>query len=105
MIGGGGPGAARASRSRVAALDGDPQAGCEPGPRLPTEGDADRLQDGDQPWRFPGVCGDEFWQALREDAARAGSIAAEEFPHDQLDVDSTRPPGQVRQAALVAARH
>ena len=48
----GGTGAARTSRSRVAALVGEPQAGREPGPRLPTEGDADGLQDRDQPQVF-----------------------------------------------------
>jgi hypothetical protein len=45
----------------------------------------------------------QFWEALREEATRAGSIAAEEFPHDQLDMGRTRTPGEVRQAALIAA--
>jgi len=35
----------------------------------------------------------------------AGPMTAAAFPDGQPDPDGPRPPGQVRQAALVAARH
>jgi hypothetical protein len=48
---------------------------------------------------------DEIRQALGEDPAPAGPIAAAEFPDGQLDPNGPRPPGQVRQVALIAAMH
>ena len=53
----------------------------------------------------PGGWRDEVWKALCEDPTPAGPIAAEEFPHGQLDTDGPRTPGKVRQAALIAAMH
>jgi hypothetical protein len=70
---------------------------------LPTKGDADRLQDHDDSVSFPGVCGDERWEALGEDAALAAQVPADEFPHYALDAHQARPPGEVGQVALVAA--
>jgi hypothetical protein len=48
---------------------------------------------------------DESRQALGEDPAPAGPIAAAELPHGQLDPNGPRPPSQVRQVVLVAAMH
>jgi hypothetical protein len=79
--------------------------GGEPGARVSSEGHADRLQDCDQSTGAPGIRGDQFGQALREDAADACRITADEFPHRQLDAHGQDPPGQVLQAALIPAMH
>jgi hypothetical protein len=41
--------------------------------------------------------------ALREEAAFAARMPADELPHRQLDADKGRAPGEVHQVALVAA--
>ena len=74
---------------------GELQAGRQPHAGLPTEGDTDRLQDHDESWRVPGVWRDEFWEALREDAARAVRLPADEFPDHQVEAHHTRSPGEV----------
>ncbi len=66
----------------------EPQAGGEPGPGVPAEREADRAQSGDESVGFAGVRGDEVRQALGEDAARAGQLAAYELPYGQLKMDS-----------------
>jgi hypothetical protein len=48
---------------------------------FPAEGEADGLQDRDQPSRVAGIGCHEVWQARREDAAFAAPIPADEFPH------------------------
>jgi hypothetical protein len=45
------------------------------------------------------------WEALRKDAARAGRLSADEFPHQQLDADGESTPWEVGQMTLVAAMH
>jgi hypothetical protein len=71
--------------------------------RLSAEGHADRLQRGDQPMSLAGIGGDELGHTLREDAARAVQISADEFSHCKLDTDRACTSGQVRQVALIAA--
>jgi hypothetical protein len=53
----------------------------------------------------PSMHGDQRGQALREDAADAGGIAAHEFAHGQPDAHREVPPGEVRQVALIPAMH
>jgi hypothetical protein len=48
-----------------------PQAGREPGARVPTEGHTDRLQGRDELVGFAGEHGTELWWVLRKDAATA----------------------------------
>ena len=81
------------------------QAGREPGPCLPAQRHANGPEDCHQSMGFASIGRDEFRQALGEDPTPAGPIAAEEFPHGQLDTDGPRTPGKVRQAALIAAMH
>jgi hypothetical protein len=82
-----------------------PQAGREPGARLPAEGDADGLQGVDQPHGFPGIRSGDVRQALGKDAARTRQLAAHELPCEQLQTDGERTPREVRQPALVVAMH
>jgi hypothetical protein len=83
--------------------DGQPQAGGEPGTSLPTQGHADRPQDRDQPMGLAGGWRDQVWEALGEDATRAGRVPAEELPDRELEMYGARPPREVRQVALIAA--
>ena len=83
----------------------EPQVGGEPGPRIPTQYQADRSEGCRQATGVTAIRRDEGRQALGEDAAPAGPIAAAESPHGQLDSDGARPPGQVGQAALIVAMH
>jgi hypothetical protein len=79
------------------------QAGREPGPRLPAQSHADRPQDGDQPGGFAGGWRHEIRQALRENAACAGWLAAHKLPYRELDMNSACAPRKVGQLALVTA--
>jgi hypothetical protein len=81
----------------------EPQPGCKSDTGLPTQGHADRAQDGDQPMGLAGRWRDEVWEALGEDATRAGRVLAQELPDHELEMDGARPPWEVRQLALVAA--
>jgi len=80
-----------------------PQAGREPGPCIPAEGDANCAEGRDEPRRFACVRGDELWQAFREDATRTAHMATHKLPYDQLQTDGERAPREVCQAAWVAA--
>ena len=71
---------------------GEPQAGREPGASVPAQRQADRPQGCDQSMGVAAIGRDEVRQALGEDPTPAGPIAAEEFPHGQLDPDGARPP-------------
>ena len=84
---------------------GEPQAGREPGASIPAQRQTDRPEGCGQSMGVTAISRDEIRQALGEDPAPAGPIAAAEFPHGQLDPDGPRPPSQVRQVALVAAMH
>jgi hypothetical protein len=81
------------------------QASGESDPRLPTEGDADRLQDRDESVRFPGVWGHKLWEALGEDATRAAQIPADEVPCPELEANRACALREVRQVARIAAMH
>jgi hypothetical protein len=80
---------------------GGPQAG----PQCPAQRQADHSKSGGQSMGVATIGRDEVQQALGEDPTPAGPIAAAEFPRGQLDPDGSRPPGQVRQVALVAAMY
>ena len=62
---------------------------------LPAKGHADRLRNGDQVMGLSDVCGDELWQALREDAVPAGRIPTYEFARGELDADWARAPEEI----------
>jgi hypothetical protein len=47
----------------------------------------------------------EVWHALGEEPTPAGPMTAAACADGQRDPDGSRPPGQVRQMALRAARH
>jgi hypothetical protein len=80
----------------------EPQAGGESGARVPSQSDADGLQGRDQSTGLPSIRGDEVRQALREDAAHTGRMAAHELPYHQLNTNGERAPGEVGEVALVA---
>ena len=81
----------------------EPQAGGEPGPCLPAHGEADRPERRHEPTGFAGIDGDKVRQAFGEDAAPTGGMAADEFPDRQVEPDRPRPPGEIRQVALIPA--
>jgi hypothetical protein len=80
-----------------------PQAGGEPGARLPSQSDADGLQGRDEPTRVPRLRVDEAGQALREEATDACGSEAHDLPPPQLATYGQGPPRQVRQVALIPA--
>jgi hypothetical protein len=80
-----------------------PQAGREPGSRLPAQRHANRQQDGDEPSRVAGGWRHEIWQALCEDVACAVGLTAHELPYREPDMDGARAPGEIGQLALVTA--
>jgi hypothetical protein len=84
---------------------GEPQAGRKPGPSVPAQRQADHSKSGGQSMGVASIGRDEVRQALGEDPTPAGPIAAAECPRGQLDLDGSRPPGQVRQVALVATMY
>src|SRR5262245_31398991 len=88
-------------RYNQAATGREPQARSETGPGLPTNGHADHPENRDEPVGFAGIRGDQVREALREDAARTGPVAAHEFPHRELDPDSRGAPGKVHRVALI----
>jgi hypothetical protein len=75
----------------------------EPDASLPTEGHAQRLQGGDQPLGLARLGSDELGHTRGDNAARAMQIATDAFPHHELNMDRACTPGQIRQAALIAA--
>jgi hypothetical protein len=79
------------------------QASRVPGPRLPTKGQADRLERRHEPLSLAGIRGHEVRETFREDPAHTGSIAAYEFPDRQVEAARRRPPGEVGQVALIPA--
>ena len=79
---------------------GEPQAVSQP----PAEGDADRPEERDEPRRVASVRGDESGRRSVKMGAHS-SNPADEFPHDHLDMDGERAPGEVRQVAPIAAMH
>jgi hypothetical protein len=84
---------------------GEPQAGGEPGARVPSQGDADGLQGRGQSTGIPGIHGNQLGHARREHAVDACGLAAHECLHRQLDAYGQGPPRQVRQMALIPAMH
>ena len=56
-----------------------------------------------EPTGFAGINGHKGGEAFGEYPAHTGRIAADEFPHRQVEPDRPRPPGEVRQVALIPA--
>jgi hypothetical protein len=80
---------------------GVPQAGPPCSRPAQTEGP----QHGGQSMGVTSIGREEVRQALGEDPTPTGPIVAAKFPHGQLHTDGPRPPGQVREAARIAAMH